>query len=106
MANLVLLRHGESAWNRENRFTGWADVDLTEWGCSEAKRAGTLLKAEGFMFDAAYTSLLKRGHPDALDRAGRDRPDVGPCGAVVAAERAALRSAPGTQQGRDSEALR
>ena len=60
MANLVLLRHGESTWNRENRFTGWSDVDLTEWGCSEAKRAGKLLKAEGFMFDVAYTSLLKR----------------------------------------------
>jgi len=57
---LVLLRHGESQWNRENRFTGWADVDLTEAGLAEAHRAGALLKAEGFDFDIAYTSVLRR----------------------------------------------
>jgi len=57
---LVLLRHGESQWNRENRFTGWADVDLTEAGLEEARRAGALLKAEGFDFDIAYTSVLRR----------------------------------------------
>ena len=60
MYTLVLLRHGESTWNRENRFTGWTDVDLTEQGRSEAKEAGRLLKAEGFDFDLAFTSVLKR----------------------------------------------
>jgi 2,3-bisphosphoglycerate-dependent phosphoglycerate mutase len=57
---LVLIRHGESDWNRENRFTGWTDVDLSERGRAEAQRAGELLKAEGFTFDVAYTSVLKR----------------------------------------------
>lgn len=57
---LVLIRHGESQWNQENRFTGWVDVDLSAKGVEEAKRAGQLLKAEGFQFDLAYTSVLKR----------------------------------------------
>jgi 2,3-bisphosphoglycerate-dependent phosphoglycerate mutase len=57
---LVLLRHGESQWNKENRFTGWTDIDLTEKGTEEAKNAGKLLNAEGFTFTIAYTSLLKR----------------------------------------------
>ena len=57
---LVLLRHGESTWNKENRFTGWTDVGLTEKGLAEAKAAGQLLKAQGFDFDIAYTSVLKR----------------------------------------------
>jgi len=57
---LVLLRHGESEWNKENRFTGWTDIDLTEKGIEEAKSAGRLLKAEGFTFDTVYTSVLKR----------------------------------------------
>jgi len=57
---LVLLRHGESQWNKENRFTGWVDVDLSEKGRAEAKTAGELLKKEGFEFEVAYTSLLKR----------------------------------------------
>jgi 2,3-bisphosphoglycerate-dependent phosphoglycerate mutase len=60
MFQLVLLRHGESAWNRENRFTGWTDVDLTEKGAAEAREAARLLAAEGFTFDVAYTSVLKR----------------------------------------------
>ena len=58
---LVLLRHGESIWNKENRFTGWTDVDLSDKGIEEAKNAGQLLKQEGFTFDIAYTSVLKRG---------------------------------------------
>jgi len=58
---LVLLRHGESIWNKENRFTGWTDVDLSDKGIEEAKKAGQLLKQEGFTFDIAYTSVLKRG---------------------------------------------
>jgi 2,3-bisphosphoglycerate-dependent phosphoglycerate mutase len=60
MKKVVLLRHGESAWNQENRFTGWTDVDLTERGRQEAKQAGRLLKEAGFTFDVAYTSMLKR----------------------------------------------
>lgn len=57
---LVLVRHGQSTWNKENRFTGWKDVDLTEQGLSEARRAGELLQAAGFEFDVAHTSVLKR----------------------------------------------
>jgi 2,3-bisphosphoglycerate-dependent phosphoglycerate mutase len=57
---LVLMRHGESQWNLENRFTGWADVDLTAKGLEEARKAGELLKAQGYDFDLAYTSMLKR----------------------------------------------
>jgi 2,3-bisphosphoglycerate-dependent phosphoglycerate mutase len=60
MQKLVLIRHGESEWNKENRFTGWKDIDLSEKGRAEAKAAGQLLKAEGFTFDEAYTSVLKR----------------------------------------------
>ena len=67
MKKIVLLRHGESTWNRENRFTGWTDVDLTEKGVAEADRAGELLKKEGFAFDKAYTSYLKRA-VKTLDR--------------------------------------
>jgi 2,3-bisphosphoglycerate-dependent phosphoglycerate mutase len=60
MYRLVLLRHGESTWNLENRFTGWTDVGLTEKGMSEARSAACLLKGEGFAFDLAFTSMLKR----------------------------------------------
>jgi 2,3-bisphosphoglycerate-dependent phosphoglycerate mutase len=74
MFQLVLLRHGESQWNLENRFTGWADVDLTPRGEAEARRAGATLKAAGFDFDLAITSVLRRAIRtqwlalDALDR--------------------------------------
>lgn len=60
MYKLVLMRHGESQWNLENRFTGWTDVDLTDTGRQQARQAGQLLKQEGFEFDQAYTSVLKR----------------------------------------------
>lgn len=60
MFKVVLLRHGESHWNRENRFTGWTDVDLSEKGIEEAHEAGRTLLAEGFRFDIAFTSVLKR----------------------------------------------
>ncbi len=60
MHKLVLIRHGESQWNKENRFTGWKDVDLSEKGLAEAHAAGKLLRDEGFTFDEAYTSVLKR----------------------------------------------
>src|SRR5204863_3747829 len=60
MHTLVLLRHGESTWNQENRFTGWTDVDLSERGRQEALEAGRLLREDGYTFDLAYTSVLKR----------------------------------------------
>lgn len=60
MYKVVLLRHGESVWNKENRFTGWTDVDLSERGLQEAADAGKLLKASGYVFDQAYVSVLKR----------------------------------------------
>lgn len=60
MTNLILLRHGESIWNKENRFTGWTDVDLSEKGIQEAAQAGKVLKKEGYTFDVAFTSVLKR----------------------------------------------
>ncbi len=60
MYKVVLLRHGESVWNKENRFTGWHDVDLSEKGVEEAKKAGKVLEEAGFTFDVAYTSVLKR----------------------------------------------
>ncbi len=60
MSKIVLLRHGESIWNKENRFTGWTDVDLSVQGLEEARRAGDALRDAGFVFDVAYTSLLKR----------------------------------------------
>jgi len=60
MPKLVLVRHGESEWNKENRFTGWTDVDLSETGRAEALESGRILKQEGYTFDIAYTSVLKR----------------------------------------------
>ncbi len=60
MYKVVLLRHGESTWNKENKFTGWTDVDLSEKGLVEAKKAGEVLKKEGFTFEIAFTSVLKR----------------------------------------------
>ena len=74
MTALVLLRHGQSVWNREDRFTGWVDVDLTADGVAEAERAGDALRAGGFDFDIAYTSVLKRAVRTlwiALDRMDR-----------------------------------
>jgi 2,3-bisphosphoglycerate-dependent phosphoglycerate mutase len=60
MHKLVLVRHGESTWNKENRFTGWTDVDLSEKGIQEAHEAGQMLRKEGYVFDVAFTSVLKR----------------------------------------------
>ncbi len=60
MYKIVFMRHGESVWNRENRFTGWVDVDLTDKGIAEAREAGRILKEAGFSFDLTYTSVLKR----------------------------------------------
>lgn len=75
MKKIVLLRHGESIWNLENRFTGWTDVDLTEKGVQEALKAGDLLREQGFQFDIAYTSYLKRAVKTlncVLDRMNQD----------------------------------
>ena len=66
MLKLVLVRHGESQWNLENKFTGWTDVELSERGVNEAKEAGKVLKEKGYQFDLAYTSVLKRAN-DTLD---------------------------------------
>jgi len=60
MIRMVLIRHGQSTWNKENRFTGWTDVDLTEQGVREAREAGMILKKESYTFDMAFTSVLKR----------------------------------------------
>ncbi len=74
--NLVLVRHGQSEWNKENRFTGWIDVDLSDLGKTEARQAGEILKKEGFRFDVVFTSVLKRAIRtmwfilDALDQMG------------------------------------
>ncbi len=68
MHKVILLRHGESTWNKENRFTGWTDVPLSEKGMEEAKKAGQALKKEGYSFDVAFTSVLKRAI-DTLDLA-------------------------------------
>lgn len=62
MHKLVLMRHGESQWNLENRFTGWTDVDLTQTGRDQARRASELLREKGYEFDLAYTSVLKRAN--------------------------------------------
>ena len=75
MTSIVLLRHGESVWNKENRFTGWTDVDLTEKGVAEAYRTGNLLKEKGYVFNKAYTSYLKRAVKTlncVLDRMDQD----------------------------------
>ena len=66
MIKLVLVRHGQSMWNLENKFTGWTDVELSKQGIAEAKEAGRVLKRLGFRFDLAYTSVLKRAE-DTLD---------------------------------------
>src|SRR4026207_1490965 len=74
MHKLVLLRHGQSTWNKENRANGWTDVDLTDQGRAEAAEAGRLLKADGFTFDIAFTSVLKRAIRTC--RITRDEPDL------------------------------
>ena len=103
---LVLLRHGESTWNKENRFTGWTDVDLSDKGREEAKEAGQVLRPEGYTFDVAYTSVLKRAIRTlwtVLDEMDLMWIPVAP---LVAAERAALRRAAGAEQGRDGRQIR
>ena len=101
MHKLVLLRHGESTWNKENRFTGWTDVDLTEKGREEAKAAGQLLRPSGYAFDIVFTSLLKRAIRTSMDRARRTRSALAAGRTQLAIERAPLRRAAGIEQGGD-----
>ena len=91
MKKLVLIRHGESIWNKENRFTGWTDVDLSAQGVEEARAAGRLLAAEGYDFDVAFTSVLKRAIRTLNLGARGDGPPVAAGREGLAAERAPLR---------------
>ena len=79
MKKLVFLRHGESLYNLENRFTGWTDVDLTDDGYTEARKAGAVLKKHGFLFDVAHTSVLKARNPNLMDRSARNGPGLDSC---------------------------
>ena len=107
MYKIVLMRHGESTWNQENRFTGWTDVDLTEQGIARsAAQAGELLKEAGFAFDLAYTSVLKRAIRTLW--LALDEMDLMwlPVEHSLAPERAPLRRAAGPEQGRDGRQVR
>ncbi len=85
------MRHGESQWNLENRFTGWVDVDLTEKGRKEAALAGQLLKKQGFVFDLCYTSVLKRAIRTLCIAFRRARPTLSSCYQRLEIERKTLR---------------
>ena len=101
MYKVVLLRHGESVWNKENLFTGWTDVDLSEKGVVEAREAGRILKEQGFTFDLAYTSVLKRAIRTlwiVMDEMDLMWIPVTP---ALAFERTTLRRPPGLEQGRN-----
>jgi 2,3-bisphosphoglycerate-dependent phosphoglycerate mutase len=107
MYKLVLIRHGESTWNLENRFTGWTDVDLTPTGVNQAmSRPASLLKAQGYDFDLAYTSVLKRATRtlwhvlDEMDRTWL------PVVTGLAPQRAPLWRPAGPEQGRHGQAVR
>ena len=106
MTKLVLLRHGESIWNKENLFTGWTDVDLSDQGMAEAKRAGGLLKAESFTFDIAYHICSQAGNSHTVGCAGRTGLDVDPCRTLMAVKRAALWGTARPEQGTDSGEVR
>ncbi len=80
----MLLRHGESLWNKENLFSGWTYIDLPEKGVIEAHRAGQWLKSEGLIFDVSFTSVLKRSH--VMDYSGRFGSDVDSCASLLATE--------------------
>jgi len=110
MYKLVLIRHGESTWNLENRFTGWTDVELTPTGVSQAMSAGKLLKAEGYEFDVAYTSVLKRAIHTlwlTLDEMGRIQSDPSPLRARDAVQLLEARKKPGpARRERQAKSLR
>ena len=106
MPTLVLLRHGESDWNRENRFTGWTDVDLSATGIAEAHEAARLLAAEGLDVRRRLHLAAPAGDPDALARARGPRAHVAAGPRFMAPQRAPLRGAPGPRQGRDGARVR
>ncbi len=106
MPTVVILRHGESTWNRENLFTGWHDVPLSESGELEARRAGDTLREAGLWFDVVHTSLLTRAVDTATLALGRPRPALAPGRAVLAVERAPLRRPAGARQEGDDRAPR
>ena len=91
MHKLVLVRHGESTWNKENLFTGWTDVDLSKKGVEEAKEGGRVLKEQGYTFDIAFTSVLKRAIRTLWIVHGRDGSHVDTRDPGLASERTALR---------------
>ena len=106
MHKLVLIRHGESSWNKENRFTGWQDVPLSDKGLAEAKAAGELLRKEGYVFDKAYTSVLRRAIKTLWCVLEETDLMWIPVEKIVEAQRAPLRRAPRAQQGRDRREVR
>ena len=106
MHRLVLLRHGQSSWNLENRFTGWTDVDLTEVGVREARAAGKLFREGRLRVRPRLRIGPAPGHPHGVAGPRRDGSDVAADDVRLAAQRAALRLAPGAGQGRDRRAVR
>ena len=102
MPRLVLLRHGESIWNRDNRFSGWTDVGLTETGVAQAKQAAALLKAHDIQFEPLLYFGPEAGDPYAMDRARRDGPCLAARFTQLAAQRASLWRVARTQQGSDA----
>lgn len=106
MKKIVLLRHGESVWNRENRFTGWTDVDLSEKGVAEAVKAGETLPQGGFSFRPRLYLLSETGREDPRRRARQDGPGLDSGDEDLAAQREALRHASGIEQARDGRKIR
>ena len=106
MTKLVLLRHGESTWNLENRFTGWTDVDLTPKGVAEAHEAARLLMEAGLHLRRGLHLAAEARHPHPVDRPGRHGPDVDPRPSELAPQRAALRRPAGPEQGGDGGEVR
>ncbi len=106
MYKIVFMRHGESTWNLENRFTGWTDVDLTDKGMAEASHAGKLLKEAGLHLRPGLHLGAQARDPHAVDHARRDGPDVAAGQERLAPERAPLRRAAGPGQGRDRRQVR
>ena len=106
MHKLVLIRHGESTWNLENRFTGWTDVDLTPTGVAQAREAGPAAEGRRLRVRRGLHLGAQARHLDAVARAGRDGPHLAAGGQRLAPERAPLRRAAGPEQGRDGEEVR
>ena len=106
MKTLILLRHGQSQWNKENRFTGWTDVPLSDEGMAEAANAATLLRDGGYTFDLAYTSVLKRAIKTLWIVLEQNDQMWIPVIRKLAPQRADVRRPAGARQGRDRRASR